>query len=174
MDFGSRNEDALRLWLGDRLGVEVTVPGIAIWKKDPRFGGSLDGEYPPHRGVEFKCLQKREVYWQLRQYAEAIKKGTIHLPPVGAVPIHIFHSHYDQMTMNGIITGKDVMTYVVAAAETDLNPRGGFQYYMEDLPVNHEHWNTCLHPGGVNFYETFMAPLMREHKLRRVDWHTEA
>lgn len=169
MDFGIRNEEPFRQWLEDRLGTKITVPGIAIWKANRIFAGSLDGEYSPNHGVEFKVVKGKTVYQQLRLYAEAVKRGVMNLPPVGAVPFYVWSAHYDQITANGVITGKKTMTYCVAASETDLSPRGGFDHYVEDFPVNHTHWNECLYPKGVAFYQTMITPVMEEFGLRRVD-----
>lgn len=158
MEHGSSFEPVVRTWYQDEIvKVPIEEVGLAIWKTDPRFGGSLDGEFTLNdssHGLEIKSPQK--LYRQLIEYAEAFKKG-FRTPPEA----HIFRSHYDQMIGNGVITGKTWMHYVVMSPSREV--------YWENFPVDYDYWNDDLYPNMKHFYIRYVEPLLAQLKLERID-----
>jgi hypothetical protein len=91
MKYGNDHEDYVRLAYSDQhLRHNIDVPGLAIWKEDPRFGGSLDGEWGSEHehGWEIKCSQK--MHYPLNQYIRAKKLQLNNLPPIPMATHDIF------------------------------------------------------------------------------------
>ncbi|CAH6418648.1 Hypothetical protein POVN_LOCUS367 [uncultured virus] len=157
MNVGSKGEPILREWDAKELGVVIKEVGIGVYKKDPRFRGSMDGDINESDFCEYKIPER--MYRQLIEFIEAIKKG--YTPPPSEHS-HIFNSHYDQMIGNAEIHGKQRCNYVVCAASNST-------VYRQWVPADPDHWNNCLYPAGVTFYNTYVEPLLRKHKIRRID-----
>lgn len=157
MTHGQDMEPVIRNWYSDYIEKPIKEVGLAVWKKDFRFGGSLDGEINDFEGIEIKAPQK--MYQKLINYVEAKKKGFTFVPGYHE---HIFNSHYDQMTGYGVITGKKFMHYVVVCSDTQ-------QAFIQKFPVDYELWNTELYPKSCLFYDTYVEPLMKQHGISRID-----
>jgi hypothetical protein len=160
MKHGQMFEPFVRDWYSKEiLNIPITEVGLAIWKKDQRFGGSLDGEFiigGVEHGLEIKSPQK--MYRQLVEYSEAFKKGYLSSPGD-----HIFRSHYDQMVGNGIITNKKFMHYVVMSPTKEV--------YWENFLVDVEYWEKDLYPNMRSFYDKYVEPLLTKSKIKRIDVH---
>jgi hypothetical protein len=195
---GIATEPIIRDWYSKALNRRIEEVGLAVWKKDLRFGGSLDGDiydipvgteniqhnssainrdslesvcdelkhvtithtHPTpvsEEGLEIKAPNK--MYKQLIHHIEAIKRG---FKPLPGYHEHIFNSHYDQLTGNGVITNKKYMHFVVVSTSENLS-------YCERLPVNLDHWENTLYPLGCLFYDQYVAPAMRKAGIQRID-----
>ena len=204
-EHGIVSEPIIRDWYATQLNRKITEVGLAVWKEDVRFGGSLDGKIgdlelslkdsvgvektsvdslslglsqlhikneredwkqthisvtrnsDSEEGLEIKAPKK--MYNKLITHIEAIRKGFN--PPPG-YHRHLFDSHYDQMTGNGVITGMKYMHFVAVSTEENLS-------YCEKLPVDRAHWDTVLYPQATYFYDNYIQPLMVSHNIRRID-----
>jgi hypothetical protein len=154
MDHGIKMEPIIRNWYSEEIIKKpIKEVGLAVWKKDNRFGGSLDGEIDSEEGIEIKA--PRKMYFKLVEYIESKKKGykfynTNH--------DHIFNSHYDQMTGNGVITNKKYMHYVVVCTDTQ-------NAFIQRFSVDYDLWDNVLYPRAVKFYEEYVKPKMDELNL---------
>lgn len=157
MEHGILTEPLIRTWYSETLNKPIKEVGLAIWKNDSRFGGSLDGEINEEEGIEIKAPNK--MYHKLIEYIEAKKKGFSY--PSGYHE-HVFNSHYDQMTGNAIITNKKFMHYVVVCTDTQ-------QAFIQRFPVDYELWEKELYPKACIFYDRFITPLMKEYNIERID-----
>jgi hypothetical protein len=162
MEHGVKMEPVIRDWYSDTIEKNIQEVGLAVWKKDPRFGGSLDGEILDEKGetiegIEIKAPNK--MYWKLLEYIEAKKKGYTFYPGYHE---HIFNSHYDQMTGNAIITNKKYMHYVVVCSDTQ-------QAFVQRFPVDVELWEKTLYPKACKFYEEYIEPKMKLSDIKRID-----
>ncbi len=167
---GRRLEPAVRDVYSRKIGLPIQEIGLAVWKEDPRFGASIDGEILETRngqlrisdhGVEFKC--PRQMYRPLVERIEALKKGILY--PTDNVN-HLAIDHYDQMMGTGVITGKTCMHYVVAV-EGKNGAEGSM--YSEALAVNENHWRQALYGPAVQIYDLSIQPMMDRHGVRRLD-----
>jgi hypothetical protein len=75
---------------------------------------------------------------------------------------HIFNSHYDQMTGNGVITKKKYMHYVVVCTDTQNS-------FIQRFPVDYDLWDSVLYPRAVRFYEEYVQTRMDELNLIMLD-----
>lgn len=164
MEHGVKMEPIIRDWYQETLGKPIRELGLAVWKKDPRFGGSLDGEIldsdyseQSSEGIEIKA--PRKMYWRLIDYIEAKKKGYSFYPGYHE---HVFNSHYDQMTGNAVITNKKSMHYIVVCSETQ-------QAFVQRFPVDIDLWEKELYPKACKFYDDFVEPKMKELNISRID-----
>lgn len=173
MEHGVKAEPIIRESYARIIQAPIHEIGLAVWKQDVRFAGSLDGEMTipvtiqspdgslqvvqQQDGLEIKA--PTHVYRGLINHMEARRRG--YQPPPGHHR-HIFDSHYDQMMWNGFITNKSCMHYVVASTEDDL-------LYSERLPVDEEHFRKVLYEPACLFYETHVEPLLHRHGIVRVD-----
>ena len=154
MEHGIKMEPVIRNWYSDTiLKKPIKEVGLAVWKNDVRFGGSLDGEIDDEEGIEIKA--PRKMYFKLIEYIESRKKGYSFY---SGFHDHIFNSHYDQMTGNGVITNKKYMHYIVVCTDTQ-------NAFVQRFPVDHDLWNNVLYPRAVDFYEKLIQPKMDELKL---------
>jgi hypothetical protein len=164
MNNGIIGEPELRKWDSQLLGIPLSEVGVSVWKENPIFRGSLDAE--PNIKLEdnydFFCeykITQDDVYRPLIEYTESIKKG---YKPPPFYHNHIFSSHYDQMTVNGIIHDRKYCHYVVKGFKTN-------NIYWENIPINKDHWEKELYPKGLLFYDNYIIPRMKEHNLKRID-----
>ncbi len=159
MGIGITGEPILRDWHSKQIGKSIHEVGLGVWKKDPRFRGSMDGDLEDGTCAEYKIPEK--MYWQLIEYIEAIKKGFSRPPSDHR---HIFDSHYDQMTGNSVIHDRWACRYTVMAW-------GDRTIYQQTIPVDHDHWNNVLYPQACAFHDEYVEPLMKAYKLQRIDPH---
>ncbi len=158
MEHGVSMEPIIRTWFSEEiLKKPIKEVGLAVWKEDPRFGGSLDGEVDCDEGIEIKAPKK--MYWKLIEYIESKKKGFNFYQGYHE---HVFNSHYDQMTGNGIITNKKYMYYVVVCSDNQ-------QSFIQRFSVDKELWENTLYPKACNFYDTLIEPKMSELNIKRID-----
>jgi len=161
MEHGVKMEPIIRNWYAETFEAKIQEVGLAVWKKDPRFGGSLDGEImegdESFEGIEIKAPKK--MYWRLIEYIEAKKKGFSFYPGYHE---HIFNSHYDQMTGNAIITNKRSMHYIVVCTETQ-------KAFVQRFPVDVELWENVLYPRACEFYDKYIEPKMKSLDIARID-----
>jgi hypothetical protein len=162
MEHGVKMEPIIRDWYSKTILSPIKEVGLAVWKKDPRFGGSLDGEImldneTTEEGIEIKA--PRKMYWKLVEYIEAKKKGYTFYPGHHE---HVFNSHYDQMTGNAIITNKKAMHYIVVCSETQ-------QAFIQRFPVDVELWENELYPKACKFYDEYIQPKMTKLSINRID-----
>jgi hypothetical protein len=157
MQHGIEMEPIIRDWYSDAINKPIKELGIAIWKKDCRFGGSLDGEIDSEEGIEIKAPNK--MYQRLVEYIESKKKGYNFYPGYHE---HIFNSHYDQMMGNAIITNKKYIHYVVVCTDTQ-------KAFVQRFPTDVELWEKELYPKACEFYDKYVTPLLCEKNITRID-----
>jgi hypothetical protein len=157
MEHGIITEPLIRSWYSEIIEKPIKEVGLAIWKNDYRFGGSLDGEINEEEGIEIKAPNK--MYHKLIDYIESKKKGYAYPPGYHE---HIFNSHYDQMIGNAVITGKKYMHYVVVCTDTQ-------QAFIQKLPVDTELWEKELYPKACKFYDDYIEPIMKTNNITRMD-----
>lgn len=147
MNIGTKLEPAVRKYMEEQENKKIEEVGLAVWKEDPRFGASLDGEISKFIGLEIKCPAK--------MYAPLIER--IEFPH--RFPDHdnsfMWKSHLYQVIGNMIITGKQCMVYVVYAHEEEKIFRHSI--YREDVEGK---WKNYLYPTACKFYDQFMYPLL--------------
>ena len=156
MKRGQDAEPAIREWDSQRRNVKISTVGKSVWKQDPRFRSSMDGEQENEDFVEYKTAEN--MYRKLVNYIDATARG--HCPPPNDFS-HLFNSHYDQITGNGVINNKKGCHYTVV----DANKQVFYQY----IPTNEDHWYQVLYPQAVQFYDTYVQPLMDLHGIVRID-----
>jgi len=176
MDNGNIMESIIRDWLSQREQRKIVEVGLAVWKEDMRFGGSLDGEFidssvsletgsngekitvtESNEGLEIKAPEY--LYTSLIEHVQQLNMGIkMNEGYVG----HIFNAHYDQMIGNGVITGKKYMKYVVASTTNKLS-------YIERIEVKREHWDNVLYPAAVKFYDEYIVPELIRSNIKRID-----
>lgn len=157
MKHGMTMEPHIRDWYSGIMNKEIKEVGLAIWKKDVRFGGSLDGEFDSDEGIEIKAPYK--MYHRLIEYIESRKKGYNFYPGYHE---HVFKSHYDQMTGNAVITNKKYMHYVVVCTDTQ-------QSFVQRFAVDTHHWETDLYPKACAFYDQYIQPKIDRGEVHRID-----
>jgi hypothetical protein len=158
-------EKSFRQKLSTRFNVPIQEVGLAVWKRDPRFGCSIDGlmkikvdgEKEETVGIELKL--PKEIYRSLIEHLEALKKG-FKFPP--SYHRHIFTSHYFQMISSAVIMGMQNFVYAVGCTTSS-------DVYVETIPTNQDLWDRVLYPSGCRFYDRYVAPEMRRHGLQRYD-----
>ena len=137
MQKGNDYEPIVRKYLEKYLKREIKETGFAVWKKDERFGASLDGIIDDDTGIEIKCPAK--MYGPL--LGEVDKKSTK----------HIWKSQYDQLIGNGVITGRKNMVFCVYGIEDK-------KMFVQNVKVDYDYWNRFLYPKACEFYDTYMRP----------------
>jgi predicted phage-related endonuclease len=141
---GTEYEPKVRDLLSKRLGIEITETGFAVWKKDKRFGASLDGVIDDETGIEIKCPAK--MYMPILHYMQRRKKGEAEDDEID----HIWKSQYDQVIGNGVITGRKWMYFCVYGIE-DKN------LFIQKVRVDYDYWNNFLYPTACEFYDEYMS-----------------
>lgn len=157
MFHGKVTEPMIRDWYAAMINRPIKEMGVSIWKKDFRFGGSLDGVIDEREGIEIKAPAK--MYQKLIDYIEAKKKGYTF---EAGYHEHVFNSHYDQMTGYGVITNKKFMHYVVVCTDTQ-------EAFVQKFPVDYQLWETELYPKACKFYEDYVEPMMVKNGIKRID-----
>ena len=116
MALGKAYEPKVREILEEKLGVKIKEVGLAVWKRNPIFGCSLDGEFEEDGekiGIEIKCPEKmyKPVVDKLNNdYKYPVNDKKKYIPDCDSF---IYKSHLYQMIANGMITRKDKMIYCV-------------------------------------------------------------
>jgi hypothetical protein len=156
---GIAGEPLVRNWYSEVIQRPINEVGLAVWKQDPFFGASLDGEstYDDNKkeveaAVEIKIPEKFnqkfiEVYQSWGQGVSNPHPET-----------YLFTSHYDQITAGSVITGKHGCYYVVAC----LKSRKCFHQYIY---TDYELWNEILYPRAKAFRDRYVVPLLKEHNI---------
>jgi hypothetical protein len=144
MKHGEDAEPGIRDWFSKEINKEVKELGLAVWKKDTRMGASLDGYVEMDKpednfGVEIKAPQKLPFY---------LREGTLDI----AKHFEYYITHYDQITMCGVILNVKKMAYVIESADGQR-----FHYYVT---VDYNHFYSVLYPALVEFYDTKVQPLL--------------
>ncbi len=163
MMHGILQEPIIREQYSKEIGLDITEIGMAIWKQDTRFSGSLDGEIDENQGIEIKAPKYR-MYRDLVNFINAKSKGYISEIARDYTErnmTHIFSSHYDQMICNAIITNKKKMHYIV------LNPENS-RLYSDIIEIDRDHWD-ILYKNGCRFYDYWIEPLMIENGIKRLE-----
>lgn len=151
---GHQLEPKLRAYDSHKRGVEIIERGVAVFKKDPRFCGSMDGDIDDTMFVEYKTTQK--MYAKLVRHIARIKAGEA----VSGVD-HIFKTHYAQITAVGVITGKKYCGYTVYSVDDG-------SVYQETIEIDYTYWEEFLYPTACLFYDEYMQPLIDDHSLTLV------
>lgn len=151
MKLGNEYEDCVRQHLSEYLKCEIKETGFAILKSDTRFGASLDGVISEETGIEIKC--PRRMYKPLLKYMDKKEEDRNENNYS-----HIWKSHYYQMLMNGVVTGKKNMIYAVYGIDDE-------ELFVQNVKINYEEWEKEVYPKAVEYYEKYMKPLIsNEHK----------
>ena len=156
-DIGISGEPIFRNWISEQIGTPIKQVGLGIWKQDPRFRGSLDGEINNYICVELKLPEK--MYPQLVKHMKYIEKHGKSLYKNNYD--HIPTSHLDQMQGNMLIHGKKYCDYYVYAYGENL-------LYYERIEIKYNHWNNILYPKAIEFYNKYVEPLIREHEIELI------
>jgi hypothetical protein len=138
----------------EALPVKVNQLGLAVWRENPIFRCSVDGEIDEDTIVEYKIPSR--MSHSLVSRVEQAKRGIKTLPGDYS---HIYNDHYDQMMMNCAILNKRQCWYVVYSQG---------ELYEELIPFNETHWRNILVPAGLKFYEKYMTPLINEFDIEIV------
>lgn len=158
MENGIIGEPYVREWFSKKiLNKPITEVGVAIWKEDPFFSASLDGEtlnkdLQP-AAVEIKIPEK--FNGKFIDVCMSWDKDLNNPHPDS----YIFSSHYDQMTAGSVITNKAGCYYVVACLKEGIS----FHQY---LGTNYNLWNNVLYPRAKKFHTEYVLPLIKEHNIK--------
>ena len=144
MNLGNDYEGPVRDYFAKKLGVEIKETGFAIWKKDPRFGASLDGVIDDDTGIEIKC--PRKMYRPILEFLEKKKRGGADDTEIS----HIWKSQYDQVIGNGVITGRKWMYFCVYSIEDK-------KMFYQKVKVDYDYWFDFLYPKACEFYDKWMV-----------------
>lgn len=148
MNRGTKYEPKVRDMLAKKLGCQIDETGFAEWKKDPRFGASLDGIINDECGIEIKC--PATMYEPILNYMEAVKNG---LEPKPEHISHIWKSQYDQIIGNGAVTGRKWMYFCVYGIDDKL-------FFVQKVKVDYKYWRNELLKPAQHFYDTYMQPII--------------
>ena len=158
MENGIIGEPYVREWYSKKiLHKPITEVGVAVWREDPYFSASLDGETLNYKdepaAVEIKIPEKFN-----NKYIDVCQSWSKNLnnPHPSS---YIFSSHYDQMTTGCIITNKAGCYYVVASIK-------GKALFHQYLPTDYDLWNNVLYPRAKKFHTEHVLPLLKEHNIK--------
>jgi len=146
MNRGTKYEPKVRDILAKKLGCQISETGFAVWKKDKRFGASLDGIIDEECGIEIKCPAK--MYAPILEYMDLDEEDR---DPRDIS--HIWKSQYDQVIGNGVITGRKWMYFCVYGIEDKL-------LFIQKVKVDYKYWKKELYKPAKEFYNTYMKPIM--------------
>jgi hypothetical protein len=158
MSNGIRGEPIIRNWFAKEIiRTPITEVGVAVWKSDPYFRVSLDGETKAEDNSDAAVEIKIPEYLN-KKYIEVFHswgRGVNNPHP----DEYIFRNHYDQMTMGSVVTNKSGCWYVVACMR-DSN--AFYQYINTDTEL----WNKVLYPRAKRFHSQHVLPLLKEHNIK--------
>jgi hypothetical protein len=156
MEAGVLGEPIVREWFSNEIDRPITEVGVAVWKEDPFFRASLDGETTDEDGkpsaIEIKVPKK--LNYKYREVFHSWGKGVNNPHPES----YIFSNHYDQMTMGSVITNKNGCYYVVAC----MNEGTSFSQYIN---TDWELWNNTLYPKAKAFHEKYVIPMIKKKNI---------
>ena len=140
-------EPILREWHSRNVRkTPIHTHGVAVWKKDPRFAHSNDGEFDGYC-IEVKAPSE-QIYRQLVAHAGAVARG--YRPPGHS---HIFSSHWNGMQLAMAVNGLKGCDYIVGCLKQK-------QVYVETiLPAPEEFENKIYKPACI-FYDNYVSPMM--------------
>jgi putative phage-type endonuclease len=144
MSKGNLYEDYVRGYLEKKLNLKFYEEGFCIWKKDPIFGCSNDGSLDEEVFLEIKCPAK--MYKPIQDYIDDKEKDKNSID-------HIYKSHYDQITMNGVVTNRKYAIFCVYAHEEK-------KIFFQKIKIDYDYWYDFLYPTAKNFYNTYMVSLL--------------
>ena len=144
MDLGNQFEGPVRDYLAKKLGTEIKETGFAIWRKDPRFGASLDGVIDDETGIEIKCPVK--MYKPIDEFMKRQQEGKTTEDEID----HIWKSQYDQIIGNGVITGRKWMIFCVYSISEK-------RIFYQKIKVDYDYWYNFLYPNACDFYDKYMT-----------------
>lgn len=144
MNRGTKYEPTVRDMLAKKLGCQISETGFAEWKKDKRFGASLDGIIDDKCGIEIKCPAK--MYGPILEYMADDN-------PNPRCISHIWKSQYDQIIGNGAITGRKWMYFCVYGIEDKL-------FFIQKVKVDYRYWKEELLKPAQHFYDKYMQPIL--------------
>lgn len=154
---GVIGEPIVREWFSKEIIKKpINEVGVAIWKKDPYFRASLDGETLNEEnediGIEIKVPGKLAA-----KYIHIVQSWgkSLNNPHPES---YIFPNHYDQIMTGCNITNKKGAYYVVAC----LKDGTAFYQYLE---TDTQLWNEVLYPKAKIFHNTYVLPLIKEKQI---------
>ena len=140
MQKGNDYEPLVRDYLAKLIKKPIYETGFAIWKKDGRFGASLDGVIDDDTGIEIKCPAR--MYGPIKEYMKKENKDPNDYS-------HIWASQYDQIVGNAVITGRKKMIFCVYAIEEK-------EIFHQVINIDYNYWDNFLYPTAVDFYKKYM------------------
>jgi hypothetical protein len=156
---GILGEKYIREWFStDILKTPINEVGIALWKQDPFFRASLDGEALYNEediAIEIKIPGK--INKKLIDVFHSWSKKLNNPHPDS----YIFRSHYDQMTAQCVITGKTGCYYVVAC----INDGTSFYQFID---TDYDLWNNVLFPKAKKFHTQYVLPVIKQYDINVV------
>lgn len=143
MNKGTKYEPLVRNALAKKLGCKIRETGFAVWKKDQRFGASLDGIIDDECGIEIKCPGK--MYRPILEFMERRENGEASDDEIG----HIWKSQYDQIIGNGVITGRKWMWFCVYSIEEKI-------MFTQKVWIDYDYWTEQMYKPACKFIEEYM------------------
>lgn len=145
---GNYYEDYVRAYLEKKLNLKFFEEGFCIWKKDPVFGCSNDGALDDKIFLEIKCPSK--MYKPIQDFMDDPDRNMNSIE-------HIYKSHYDQITMNGVVSNRKYAIFCVYAHQEK-------KIFFQKIKIDYQYWYDYLYPKARNFYDIYMKPLLDEKK----------
>lgn len=145
MEKGNHFEPKVREFMKKELKKDIKEIGFVEWKKDPRFGASLDGVIDEKTGIEIKCPNK--IYYPIRNYIKN-KKNKDDIS-------HIWKSQYDQIIMNGVMMNMEYIWFIVFGIEEK-------EIFYQKIKIDYEYWEKELYPKACYFYDNYMTPKIKK------------
>ena len=140
MNRGTKYEDKVRRMVSKRINKPIDETGFAVWKEDERFGASLDGVIDKKTGIEIKCPGC--MYDPILDYMSETDRDPSKID-------HIWKSQYDQVTGNGVITGRKWMWFAVYGIDDK-------QLFMQRVRVDYDYWDDVLYKRACKFWDDYM------------------
>lgn len=129
MNHGTKYESVARDWYCTSRNVKVKEIGFVVPKWNKSIGVSIDGEVEnTDKIIEIKCPKK--MYELLKIYMKNQDKGLVKINDHS----HIFDSHYDQMQLGMIITGKRQCDYIVFCVPEN-------NVFVQTINFDQKHWD---------------------------------
>jgi len=154
---GTIGEPIVRDWFSNQIIKKpIKEVGVAIWKQDPYFRASLDGETTNENNEEIAIEIKvpKQLASKYIHVVQSWGKGLNNPHP----DTYIYPNHYDQIMTGCNITNKKGAYYVVSC----LNDGTSFYQYLD---VDVKLWNTILYPKAKEFHNKYVLPLLEKNKI---------
>lgn len=140
MDVGIVYEDLVRQEYASTVGMKVYEVGFYIFRENPIFAGSADGVFENGDLLEIKITTKDNPSHSVSDYSE--------------IPLW----YYWQMQGNMFISDSPKCHFVSYSRKSG-------EFYSRIIPYNHERWiNECYIPG-MEFYEEYIMPLLKQNSM---------